>query len=288
MFYGPAGTGKTSTICALAKSFPESNVKELNASDERDIDVVRTQIKSFISNRALFQRGIKIIILDEADAMTSTAQFALRRMMEKFSRNARFCFICNNIGKIIPALQSRCTRFRFAPLDDDSVLMRLKDISGAESVKFTEAGLRAIIKLSRGDMRKCLNILQATHAGAGEVNEETVFRCTGNPSPRDISGIITCLLNDPFDKTVDHISSLQIEQGASLVDIIRFLHERILEGTEIKFSSDEKFFAVLESLAEIEFQLSTGCNEKVQVPALVAVFRAVRDDLRAVPGGDQR
>ena len=125
MLYGPPGTGKTSTILACAhklygKHF-SSMVLELNASDDRGIDVVREQIKEFASTRQMFSSAPKLIVLDEADNMTNPAQFALRRVIEKFTRNARFCIICNYASKIIPALQSRCTRFRFAPLSKEQV-----------------------------------------------------------------------------------------------------------------------------------------------------------------------
>jgi replication factor C subunit 3/5 len=167
LLYGPPGTGKTSTILACAhnmygKSF-SSMVLELNASDERGIDVVRDQIKEFASTRQMFTSAPKLIILDEADAMTNAAQFALRRVIEKYTKNARFCLICNYASKIIPALQSRCTRFRFAPLEPAQARERLAIVAEAEHCVATPDGLDACVTLGTGDMRKCLNILQSTH-----------------------------------------------------------------------------------------------------------------------------
>ena len=123
---------------------------ELNASDSRGIDVVRNEIKEFAGTRQLFNKGIKLIILDEADAMTSDAQFALRRVIEKHTKNARFCLICNYVSKIIPALQSRSTRFRFAPLQVDQIRSRLIEVADSEKVNYTEDGIQSILSLSRG------------------------------------------------------------------------------------------------------------------------------------------
>ncbi|KPP57531.1 hypothetical protein Z043_124734, partial [Scleropages formosus] len=133
LFYGPPGTGKTSTILACARQLYKdkefnSMVLELNASDDRGIDVVRGPILSFASTRTIFKKGFKLVILDEADAMTQDAQNALRRVIEKFTENTRFCLICNYLSKIIPALQSRCTRFRFGPLSQDQIIPRLEHV----------------------------------------------------------------------------------------------------------------------------------------------------------------
>jgi replication factor C subunit 3/5 len=166
LFYGPPGTGKTSTILACAhrlygKGYA-SMVLELNASDDRGIDVVRERIKEFAGTKQMFSNSPKLIVLDEADAMTSAAQMALRRVMEKFTRNARFCLICNYSNKIIPALQSRCTRFRFAPLTTAQATSRTTEIADAEGVDYTPEGIEACVSLGNGDMRRCLNILQST------------------------------------------------------------------------------------------------------------------------------
>ena len=183
LFYGPPGTGKTSTILACAKelySAKEFNsmVLELNASDDRGINVVRGQILNFASTRTIFNSGFKLVILDEADAMTQDAQNALRRIIEKFTDNVRFCLICNYLSKIIPALQSRCTRFRFGPLDPEQIMPRLVHVCEEESVEVTEDGKEALMRLSQGDMRKVLNILQScAMAFDNKVNEDNVYIC---------------------------------------------------------------------------------------------------------------
>jgi DNA polymerase III delta prime subunit len=144
----------------------KSMILELNASDDRGIQVVREQIKNFASTKRLFSTGFKLIVLDEADAMTNVsiliqvAQAALRRVIEQYTKNVRFCMICNYVGKIIPALQSRCTRFRFAPLGNAQIQDRLNHVVRCEGIMIDDAGMQAVLKSSFGDMRRALNIMQ--------------------------------------------------------------------------------------------------------------------------------
>lgn len=183
LLYGPPGTGKTSTILALARRIYGADnmrqmVLELNASDDRGIDVVREQIKTFASTKQIFTIGgagrggsgslaaYKLIILDEADAMTNTAQMALRRIMEKYTANTRFCIIANYSHKLSPALLSRCTRFRFSPLKEADIRVLVDKVVEEEHVKIDSDATEALVRLSRGDMRRALNVLQACHASS--------------------------------------------------------------------------------------------------------------------------
>lgn len=181
LFYGPPGTGKTSTILALARRiYGAENMRqmvlELNASDDRGIEVVREQIKTFASTKQIFKMGssvgrtgiaaFKLIILDEADAMTNTAQMALRRIMEKYTANTRFCIIANYSHKLSPALLSRCTRFRFSPLKEQDIRSLVDKVIEEENVKITPDAVESLVKLSKGDMRRALNVLQACHASS--------------------------------------------------------------------------------------------------------------------------
>jgi replication factor C subunit 3/5 len=184
LLYGPPGTGKTSTILALARRiYGAENVRqmvlELNASDDRGIDVVREQIKTFASTKQIFSlgantakaggssiAGYKLIILDEADAMTNTAQMALRRIMEKYTANTRFCIIANYSHKLSPALLSRCTRFRFSPLKERDIRVLVDKVIEEENVKILPDATDALVRLSKGDMRRALNVLQACHASS--------------------------------------------------------------------------------------------------------------------------
>ncbi|KAJ3038300.1 hypothetical protein HDV00_000811 [Rhizophlyctis rosea] len=283
LFYGPPGTGKTSTILACARRLYgeryKSMILELNASDERGIDVVREQIKNFASTKKIFSSGFKLIILDEADAMTQVAQNALRRIIEKYTRNVRFCIICNYVGKIIPALQSRCTRFRFAPLKEDQIRSRLDFIIQMEeqvlaiSVQIKEDGRQALLRLSQGDMRRALNILQATNAAYDTVTEDAVYTCTGSPLPKDINRIASILFESDFSSAYTSIQRMKTDKGLALSDIITELYNVIM-AMELHAPCR---VLLLDKLAEIEYNLAAGCTEKIQLGALIGTFRNVVD-----------
>ncbi|KAA8538435.1 hypothetical protein F0562_028019 [Nyssa sinensis] len=284
LLYGPPGTGKTSTILALARklygSQMQNMVLELNASDARGIDVVRQQIQDFASTQS-FSFGaktfVKLVLLDEADAMTKDAQFALRRVIEKYTKNTRFALIGNHVNKIIPALQSRCTRFRFAPLDPIHVAERLKHVIEAEGLDVPESGLAALVRLSNGDMRKALNILQSTHMASQQITEEAVYLCTGNPLPKDIEKISYWLLNESFAASFKQISEIKTRKGLALVDIVR---EVTMFVFKIKMLPDVRV-QLINDLADIEYRLSFGCNDKLQLGSLIATFTRARSALVA-------
>jgi len=189
-------------MIAIARQLYGRNYKnmtlELNASDDRGIDVVRERIKSFCSTQQLMSKGLKLVILDECDSMTNAAQFALRRIVEKYTKTVRFCLICNYVSKIIPALQSRCTRFRFGPLDDTSVLAKLNEVAQAEQLTLGEGTDLAIVSLSGGDMRKVLNILESCSLAYKTIPVEKIYEVTGRPSPQDIKTIYNSLTNENF------------------------------------------------------------------------------------------
>lgn len=278
LFYGPPGTGKTSTILACAKElytpqqFP-SMVLELNASDDRGIGIVRGQILTFASTRTIFKSGFKLIILDEADAMTQDAQNALRRIIEKYTENVRFCIICNYLSKIIPALQSRCTRFRFGPLSDDQIIPRLDHVIEEEKLTVSSDGKDALITLAEGDMRKVLNVLQSTWLAYMSVTEDTVYTCVGHPLKKDILNILTWLLNESFQSAYEKINSLKILKGLALQDILSEVH-KLIHRVEIP---DDILLDLLDKMAEIENRLIIGTNENIQLTALVAAFQNARD-----------
>lgn len=273
LFYGPPGTGKTSTILACAKQLytpTEFNamVLELNASDDRGIGIVRDQIMSFASTKTIFKKGFKLIILDEADAMTNDAQNALRRILEKFTENTRFCIICNYLSKIIPAIQSRCTRFRFGPLTEDKMRTRIEYIIQQEKVDIDEEGLKALIHLSTGDMRKALNIMQSTHLAFNKVTEENVYNCVGHPSKNDMVNVINWLLNDEFSSIYNRLIHLKTIRGYALHDIITEV-SRFVQLIEFP---KKVLVNILEKLSDIEYRLSNGTNEKLQMSSLISAF----------------
>eukprot|EP00656_Telonema_subtile_P038905 TRINITY_DN44067_c0_g1_i1.p1 TRINITY_DN44067_c0_g1~~TRINITY_DN44067_c0_g1_i1.p1 ORF type:complete len:339 (-),score=96.06 TRINITY_DN44067_c0_g1_i1:54-1070(-) len=281
LFYGPPGTGKTSTIHAIAKQQYGNNmasmVLQLNASDDRGIGVVRNQIKEFASTRMVFSSGAKLIILDEADAMTNDAQMALRRVIEKYTKNVRFCIICNYVSKIIPALQSRCTRFRFSPLSGDHIVNRLEQIIAAENITVEQGAIEALIRLGKGDMRRCVNILQSTSMAFDTVNEESLYLCTGNPLPGDIETICTWLLNDSYSAALSNIHTLKTEKGLALQDVVTSVAPWV---TQWDLTGELKCY-IFDQLSNIEYRLAFGCSERTQLHALVAIFTIVKDMVHA-------
>lgn len=278
LFYGPPGTGKTSTILASARQLYSDNqfsamVLELNASDDRGIGIVRGHVSTFASTQAITSSKFKLVILDEADAMTTDAQNALRRIMEKFTRNTRFCLICNYLSGIIPALQSRCTRFRFGPLSPEQMAARLEHVISVEGVKIDEDGRKAVLKLAAGDMRKALNILQSSWLAFGDVTEDNVYTCVGHPLPKDIVSIVTWMLNDSFSDAYRNIMQLKTLKGLALQDILTEVHSYI---HRIDFPQNVRIL-ILTKLAELEYQLAAGTSERLQVSGMLAAFQVCRD-----------
>lgn len=303
LLYGPPGSGKTSTIVAAAKRMygkAYGNMTlELNASDARGIDVVRNEIKEFAGTQQLFNKGIKLIILDEADAMTQDAQNALRRIIEKYTKNARFCMICNYVSKIIPALQSRCTRFRFAPLAPSQIEGRLDHVIQCENIDITREGKEAIIRLSGGDMRRVLNLLQST-AMSHDVNIEPskevatsddtamqpsnptitdndVYLTSGAPLPRDVDQILDWLMNQSFAVAYENIVKMCSGKGYALVDVLQDLTTHLLAQN----MGNAALGRLLNGMSNVENRLAAGTDEKIQAASLVGVFVETREALKS-------
>lgn len=273
LFYGPPGTGKTTTMLAAARELNgekyQNMTLELNASDARGIDVIRNQIKTFASTKQIFAKGYKIIILDEADSMTNTAQFALRRVIEQYTNNTRFCIICNYVNRITPAVQSRCTRFRFGPLKTEDIEFRLKEIAIAEGVNIEKAGIDAIILLAEGDMRKCLNVMQACHMAYDEVSVRNIYLCTGKPIPEDMDNIMEMLMNDSVKKCTEFIVNFAVSSGMAVLDILNDLQERIC----LHDLHDATYIYLYHHLSKLEKRLSRAHNTKLQIGSMVGIFK---------------
>ncbi|KAM7205898.1 P-loop containing nucleoside triphosphate hydrolase protein [Rhypophila sp. PSN 637] len=305
LLYGPPGTGKTSTVLALARRIYGSEnmrqmVLELNASDDRGIDVVREQIKTFASTKQIFTLGasatraggglgnFKLIILDEADAMTNTAQMALRRIMEKYTANTRFCIIANYSHKLSPALLSRCTRFRFSPLKEQDIRVLVDKVIEEEGVNITAEATDSLVKLSKGDMRRALNVLQACHASstplqapdAPKIEEkdivretittQTIYNCVAAPPPDAIKKILNTLLStSDVTSCLSTINTLKVAQGLALADIITALSEEIVK-LEVK---PQVMISWLDTLADIEHRVASGGSEAIQTGAVVGAIR---------------
>ncbi|SCW04576.1 LAFE_0H16622g1_1 [Lachancea fermentati] len=277
LFYGPPGTGKTSTIVALAREIYGKNyrnmVLELNASDDRGIDVVRNQIKEFASTRQIFSKGFKLIILDEADSMTNAAQNALRRIIEKYTKNTRFCILANYAHKLTPALLSRCTRFRFQPLPAAAIEKRVTNVLIKEGLKLSPEALKALLKLSKGDMRRALNVLQASKATlddpSEEVTENTIYECIGAPHPQEIETALESMLKDDWGTAFYTVNKIRTSKGLALIDMIEGMIE-VLEDYELK---PETRTQLLCKLADVEYAISKGGNDKIQNSAVIGVIK---------------
>jgi replication factor C subunit 3/5 len=276
IFYGPPGSGKTTTILACAREIYGSNINsmvlELNGSDDRGINVVREQIKDFAGSKQLFNKGVKLVILDEADSMTYDAQFALRRVIENYTYNTRFCLICNYITKIIPALQSRCTIFRFSPIKKKLILNKLNEVIKKENVKISENAKKAISKISEGDMRKAYNILQSVNMSFDFINEENVYECIGDPLPSDINNILNALINYDFNECYKFIKNIKNQNGLALIDIIKYITNRINDLQITK----KQFIDLVKNLAIIECNLTSSTNEDIQLCSLIGSFIKIR------------
>jgi replication factor C subunit 3/5 len=275
LFYGPPGTGKTSLILAMARRLfgdrYKQQIMELNASDDRGIDVVREQIKTFASTRQIFSSSFKLIILDEADAMTVAAQNALRRVIEQYTKHVRFCIICNYVNKITPALQSRCTRFRFQPLPQIHVQKKIDQIIAAERVNITPQAKEALLSLSGGDMRRAVNVLQAcsTAYEQEEIDEAGIYNCVGNPQPEDLRRIVDSMMNDDLTSSLSLIARMKAEKGLALQDILGGVFKEL---EEIDFKGKVRMM-LYDALATIEYRLSMGGTEKIQLSAMVATVK---------------
>jgi replication factor C small subunit len=280
MFAGPAGTGKTTSALALARElFKESwrdNFVELNASDERGIDVVRGKIKDFARTAPIGGSSFKIIFLDEADALTSDAQAALRRTMEKYSANCRFVLSCNYSSKIIEPIQSRCAVFRFKPLKAEDVKEYLRRIAKEEKVPITEEALDAVVHVGEGDMRKSINALQVAAAIGNEVTLEVVYQTTGNARPEEVLAMIETALSGDFVAARNKLDEILLTYGLSGEDIIKQIHRSFFD---LSIPDYDKVM-LIDKTGEIEFRIVEGSNERIQLESLLAHLVVVGDKLK--------
>lgn len=271
LFAGPPGTGKTTAAHCLAHDLFGENYRqymlELNASDERGIDVIRSKVKEFARTRVPSNIPFKLVLLDEADNMTADAQQALRRLMEMYTASTRFILIANYPSKIIEPIQSRCAVFRFTPLKKEDVINRLKWIAEQESIEYLEEALEVIYEISEGDMRRAINILQASSA-LGKVTVESVYKVVGLAHPREIRQMIQHALEGRFTEARDSLRKLMVDYGLSGLDIIKQVHREIF-SSEIKLPDEIKIM-IADLAGEIQFRLVEGADDEIQLNAFLA------------------
>lgn len=271
LFAGPPGTGKTTAALALTRGLFGKNwdkdFLELNASDERGIDIVRGKIKDFARTQAMGGSDFKIIFLDEADALTKDAQNAMRRTMERHSKTCRFILSVNYSSKIIEPIQSRCAVFRFRPLKDEDIKNRLLYIKNNEQLEVEQGGIDAVLYLCGGDLRKAINLLQSASA-FGNITDEVIYQVGGMARPEEIRGIMSTAMDGDFIKARDKLRELVITYGVSGEDVVVQFHKEVFK-LPISNKNRVKLAGVI---GEYDFRIKEGSNELIQLEALLAQF----------------
>ncbi|KAF8820657.1 putative replication factor C subunit 2 [Cardiosporidium cionae] len=288
LFYGPPGTGKTSAVLALAhelfgKDGVKERVLELNASDDRGISVVREKIKMYTrmniskgkmhSETGKEMHPWKIVILDEADMMTADAQAALRRIIEAFSKSTRFVIICNYVHKIIDPLFSRCSSYRFQTISPEAQKSRLKYICSQENIEITEQVLDAILKVSQGDLRRGVTLLQSAHTLFDVVTEREIYEVAGYPPDKVISSLLhACSLSlDAVSEAVDNI----VAEGWDISTILKEMVQHVAG----MYISDSQKAKICFDISNKDFALIRGAGEYLQLMSLcINIYRIFKED----------
>lgn len=280
LFAGPPGNGKTTAALCIAHEFFgenwQRNFLELNASDERGIDTIRTRVKDYARTRPIGDFSYKIIYLDESDALTSQAQHALRRTMEMYSETCRFILACNYSSKIIEPIQSRCTVFRFKRLDSESIEKVLRRIAEGEDINLTKGGIKAVIYVSQGDMRRAINVLQASSALDEEITKEVVYDVSAEANPDEIKDMMELSLDGQFEKARVKLLDLLIDRGLAGDDILQQMHREIF-NLEIP---EKVKIKLIDRIGEFEFRLVEGANERIQLESTLAHIALIGNRLK--------
>jgi replication factor C small subunit len=270
LFSGPAGVGKTTMALIIARELYgdgwKNHVLELNASDERGIDVIRNKVKDFAKTKSLAEVPFKIIYLDECDALTRDAQQALRRTMENYTKSTRFILSCNYSSKIIEPIQSRCSIFRFKHLEENDVYCLIDQIVKSENLTVSEEAKKLFYKISEGDCRKLENLLQSAASITDKIDESIVTSLTSFAKPEEIKALIEASIAKNFLKAKELLFNLIHNQGLSGIDIIKQIQQEV---SNIDINPVMKL-RIIEKCGEVEFRIIEGSDEFVQLEALIA------------------
>ena len=270
LFAGPAGVGKSTLALVVArelfKDIWRENFLELNASDERGIDVVRVKVKDFARTKAIGDVPFKIIFLDECDALTREAQQALRRTMENYTKTCRFILSCNFSSKIIDPIQSRCVVFKFKPLPKEDIFSIIDKIASEEKIKVTGDAKQALYEVTGGDCRKVENLLQSSAAVAQEITEKAVYSIASQALPEEVQEILDLAFKNNMLEARKKLLNTMFENGLSGLDIIKQIQSSIWKQKV----DDLKKLEMIKLCGEIEFRMVEGSDEFIQLEALIA------------------
>ena len=271
LFAGPPGTGKTTAALALTKDvFGEDyriNLLEMNASDERKLESIRTKVKQFARTAPSPGTTFKVIFLDEADALTPDAQGALRRIMEQNAETCRFILSCNYSSKIIEPIQSRCAVFRFRPLAEDQVLEMVTTVAANEDINLDEDAAIAIAHVSLGDLRKAITSLQVAASLDPHVTRDLVYETTATAPPEELHSYILACKEDGFQPARRRLKDLLDKFGLAGTDLVNQMHREL--GT-VTFLDEAHKLGVTEAMAECDFRMVEGGGEALQLDAMTA------------------
>ncbi|MBN2454299.1 replication factor C small subunit [Candidatus Woesearchaeota archaeon] len=277
LFAGPPGVGKTSAALVVAKKlFGEAwrnNVLELNASDERGIDVIRNKVKDFARTKALGSVPFKICMLDECDSLTKEAQQALRRTMENYSGTCRFILLANYSSKIIDPIQSRCAVFRFKLLPKEGIFSIVDTIVKKEDLKIDEKAKEALFEVSEGDCRRLENILQSAASISSAITPDVIYSVASVAKPKEIKEILSLALKNRFVQAREKLIETMLAYGLSGLDVIKQIQK---EALELEIDSKLKML-IVEKCADIEFRMVEGADEFVQLEALLSIIAALQE-----------
>jgi replication factor C small subunit len=270
LFSGPAGVGKTTLSLVIAKQlYGESwreNTLELNASDERGIDVVRVKVKDFARTKSIGNIPFKLIYLDESDALTKEAQQALRRTMENYTQTCRFILSCNYSSKIIDPIQSRCAIFRFKPLSEEEIYQVVDKVAKQEGLKVSPEAKKALFDISEGDCRRLENIMQSCAVINKNIDPELVYSMASVAKPKEVKEVLTVAAKGNFLEARKKLLSLMLDYGLSGIDVIKQIQKEIwhLELT------DRQKVELIDKCGETEFRMTEGSDEYLQIESFLA------------------
>jgi replication factor C small subunit len=282
LLVGPAGVGKTTSILALAQDLYgpsyRNYILELNASDERGINVIRDKVKNYARTATMASPvSFKIIIMDEADHLTGDAQHALRRTMEVYTKTARFCLIGNYSENIIDPIQSRCSVFRYGSLEEVDIKNRLTLIAEKENLLIVDEGLDALFQASNGDLRKAINMLQAASANGEVVDDISVYSLLGSIRPDRVQTMIQLALNGKFLESREALRDILINQGLAPEDIIRITYREVMRHKSL---TEQMKVRLSDIIGEVDYRLTQGSRPEIQLSTLLGHISLVGDETR--------